>query len=392
MKHKLYIKLLLSLAIIMQIATVSVAQTFSYNENSESGGFTIKSSTKSSLVLQHNIDKFNLSDVEIQGESMKKINFGISVIPIQEGAPDVPSVGRYILIPRDAEVQVNIISKETEIFSNIEIAPAAAVPFDTEEAIPAVKGKIYEENAFFPTNIYNSKISEVRGMTMALISINPFQYNPITKELIVYKNIELELKIIGGKGDYVDNRFRNHYWDQILEDLVYNTQDIPEIDYSKRFANTKDDNGCDYLIIIPNKPDFVSWADSIKVFRTEQGINTKVVTTEDLGGNTIANIKDYMNTVYETWDPVPAGVLLMADYGNDDNTITSKSYPHPYMGNYITDNYYADYTGNHLPDFVFARMTARNAGELEIMVQKFITYETNPPTDASFYNKPITAL
>ena len=392
MKHRLYFKLLLSLVIVMQMTSFSLAQTFSYNENTGENGFTLKSSSKSALVLQHTIDKFNLSDVDIQGETMKTINYGISVIPMAVGAPNIPSIGRYLLIPKDAQVQVNIINQQIETYQNIKVAPAAAIPFDTEEEKPAVKGKFYQENAFFPAEIYHSNITEVRGMTMALINISPFQYNPITEELIVYKNIELEIKIIGGKGAYIDNRFRNHYWDQILEDLVYNTQDIPEIDYSKRFANTKDDNGCDYLIIIPNKPDFVSWADSIKVFRTEQGINTKVVTTEDFGGNTLSNIKDYMNTVYETWDPVPAGVLLMADYGNDDNTITSKSYPHPYSGNYISDNYYADYTGNHLPDFVFARMTAQDATDLEIMVNKFISYERNPPVDIDFYNNPITAL
>jgi len=392
MKHKLFFKLLLSLVIVMQMTSFSFAQTFSYDENSGENGFKLKSSSKNALVLQHTIEKFYLSDIEVEGETMKKINYGLSVIPLVVGAPNVPTVGRYILIPKDAKIQINVINKQTETYQNIKIAPAAAVPFDTEEQKPAVKGKTYQENAFFPAKIYHSEVTEVRGMTMAVINLSPFQYNPVSEELIVNKNIELEIEIIGGKGNYVESRFRNHYWDQILEDLVYNTQDIPEIDYSKRFAGTKDGEGCDYLIIVPNKPDFISWADSIKLFRTEQGINTKVVTTDDFGGNTLDNVKDFINTVYETWDPVPAGVLLMADYGNDDNTITSKSYPHPYEGNYITDNYYADYTGNHLPDFVFARMTARNANELEIMVNKFINYEKNPPVDADFYNHPITAL
>ncbi|NOR88141.1 MAG: T9SS type A sorting domain-containing protein, partial [Bacteroidales bacterium] len=176
------------------------------------------------------------------------------------------------------------------------------------------------------------------------------------------------------------------------DDMVLNTQDIPLMDYAKTATAGKDAEGCEYLIIVPDNADFLPWADSIKLFRTEQGIQTAIVTLPEIGGNTLENIKNFIDEVYDTWDPVPAGVLLMADYGNDANTITSKTYPHPYSGSYITDNYFADYTGNDLPDFVFARMTGRNYAELETMVKKFIDYERTPPLSADFYNKPITAL
>jgi hypothetical protein len=37
-------------------------------------------------------------------------------------------------------------------------------------------------------------------------------------------------------------------------------------------------------------------------------------------------------------------------------------------------------------------MTARNAGELEVMIRKAIDYEKDPPTSPDFYNHPVTAL
>lgn len=384
-------KMFLLIAILFAFTFVQ-AQNFVFEENAQTKGFQILSSDKGSIKISHSIDQFQLEDIEIEGQMMKQLEYGLSIIPATEGAPDVRGVARYLLIPNGAEVQFNITHKDAIIYKDIEIAPAARIPFDTEEAQPAVKGSQYQKNAFFPANIANIETTEVRGMHMAVLNLNPFQYNPVSKELVVYKNLEVDVQISGGNGQYGENRFRSRYWDQILDDLVLNESDIPQMDYHYIKNNNKDAEGCEYLIIVPDNPDLQVWADSIKLFRNEQGITTKVMTISEIGGNTVDNIKSFFNTVYETWDPVPSGVLLMADYGTGTDGITSKSYPHPYSGTFITDNYYADYTGNDLPDFVFARMTGRNYAEMETMVTKFLEYERTPPTNFDFYNKPITAL
>lgn len=385
-------KLSLLVSFLLGFGLVANSQNFIFEENTQTNGFQLESSSKSAIQISHSIHQFQLMDVVVEGQAMKQLQYGLSIIPSAEGSPDLPASSKYVLIPNGAQVNLNITHMEKEVYQNIEIAPAAPIPFDTEESQPPVKGIVYQKDAFYPGQIAQTETTQMRGMTLAMISINPFQYNPVTKELEVYKNIEVEMEIIGGDGTYGENRFRNKYWDQILDDLVFNNNDIPKMDYHQKASTAKDIEGCEYLIIVPNNPDFLSWADSIKLFRNEQGIPTEIVTTEDIGGNTLANIKDYVDNIYETWNPVPAAIMLMADYGNDANTITSKTYPHPYSGNFITDNYFADYTGNDLPDFVFARMTGRNDAEMETMVTKFLEYERNPTTDFDFYNKPITAL
>lgn len=71
---------------------------------------------------------------------------------------------------------------------------------------------------------------------------------------------------------------------------------------------------------------FKKWADTIKAFRTEQGILTGIVTLQQTGGNTATIIENYINNAYNTWDIPPVAVLLMADYGTDaNNSITSRS-------------------------------------------------------------------
>jgi hypothetical protein len=87
-------------------------------------------------------------------------------------------------------------------------------------------------------------------------------------------------------------------------------------------------------------------------------------------------------------------MLILADYGADANTtITSNLYPHLDSGTpaFASDNFYADVTGDDLPDVIFSRITANTAAQLKVMCSKFLNYERNPPTDPSFYDKPIVA-
>jgi len=61
-------------------------------------------------------------------------------------------------------------------------------------------------------------------------------------------------------------------------------------------------------------------------------------------------------------------VLLLADYGTGGATGTGIISP-PF-GSCVSDNMYADVDGDDLPDMHFARITARNASELEITIYK----------------------
>jgi PKD repeat protein len=170
--------------------------------------------------------------------------------------------------------------------------------------------------------------------------------------------------------------------------MMLNYESLPKIDYNKSHQGTKD-TGCEYLIITPTNPEFLQWADSIKQFRTLQGILTDVMTVADAGGNNATTLKTFFTTAYNTWDIVPTAVLLLGDYGtNAANSIIS-----PIYNNYCaSDNIFADISGNSMPDIVFARMTAQNATHLQTMVTKFLNYERTPPTSPSFYQNPITAL
>ena len=174
---------------------------------------------------------------------------------------------------------------------------------------------------------------------------------------------------------------------------------IPDFLNAPRFSPLDDSrrDGCDYLIITPNDASIKAWADTLRDFREEQGIMTRVVTLEEVGANEPANLKSYLQHGFNNWNPSPAAVLLLGDYHSDPTRgITSYAlYDHPDGHNYepyLADNKLVDFDNDGLPDMVIARMPAANGGEARLMVQKTLEYELNPYTDEYYYNHVVTAM
>ncbi|MDA3812721.1 MAG: C25 family cysteine peptidase [Candidatus Cloacimonetes bacterium] len=164
-----------------------------------------------------------------------------------------------------------------------------------------------------------------------------------------------------------------------------NFDSLPLTEYSSSTSRTDD---FEYIIITPDDPIFTAWADSLSIFRNEQGIRTGVVTTTEIGGNTVTAIESYIDNAYNNWDIPPSAVLLLGDYGTTGSLIIS-----PIWNNYcVSDNIFADVSNNDMPDVILARMTAQNEDHLSTMIGKILEYERNPSTNPNFYDNPITAL
>ncbi len=390
MKRAYLIFVFLTLLLRLSAFQVDVEFTDSWNKH----GFSIEEQNDKKLNLNYSITEFYFEDILIDNENLTNIQLPGVFLPNDEGMPNLPGSGRYIALPQGAKAELRVIDYRIERYSDIEIAPAPRIPLDTETGPLEYKKnrEIYSRDANYPENfIQLSEPSKLRGVDVVMLGITPFQYNPVSKELIVYRDIKLEISYSGGNGHYGEDRLRNRWWDPILKDAILNQSILTEIDYNSREL-TRD--GAEYLIICPDDPTFLAWADSIKVFRQQQGISVMIVTTTDVGGNTVSAIESYVDYAYNNWSIPPAAVLLLGDYSDGTDGITSQWYTHPASyPDFVSDNKFADVAPeDNLPDIAFARITANNATELETMITKFIDYETNPPTDANFYDHPITAL
>jgi len=385
---------LVLLAVLFLTLTTVQSQTYQYNGSWGQTGISLKSEAVDGLNVTFSINEFSMIDNEIDGIPMKDIQISGVFLPNNEGSPNLPGFSRYLAIPQGANAVLTIRNYRVETFQGVEIAPAPRIPLDTEKGPLKYKKnqQVYSENAFYPAQPFLlSEPTKLRGVDAVMLGVTPFQYNPVTKELLVYRDIDIEVTFEGGNGHFGEDRLRSRWFDPILKDALLNAASLPEIDYNARIQqlHNSDLTGYEYLIVVPNSTVWTPYAQQIKDWRNKQGIYTEIVTLAQIGGNTPTILETYFNNAYNNWDIPPVAVLLMADYGTDANTtITS-----PIWDSYcVSDNILADVDGNSMPDIIFARMTAQNATHLQTMVSKMLNYEDNPPTDFNFYHKPITAL
>ena len=391
-------QLILALAL---LSGLSLNAQTEYRFNEKQNGFSIGSRSNTTTTIVHNVSSVTIEDANRDGLEGQFITLSGIHIANQAGAPDLPSGSAFVAIPNGATPSIKIASAKTKMIENVDLIPAPQPQLDNDNS-PAVYQKdmnIYSRDAFYPATPYNmSEVTTVRGVEMVQVGVMPFQYNPITKQLIVYEELELELTIKGGDGTYGNLRYRTPEWDQILSDMLLNREVLPAVDYGemlrKHYENRE--TGCEYLIITPDNAEFMQLADSIKQFRTEQGIPTEIYSVTQCGGNNGNSIRSFIRNAYNNWDMPPAAVLILGDHNTDPTqgvvSFSMNNHPNEGYNPYISDHAYAIMGNNKMPDIIIGRITGRNYDEMYHMIKKDLDYERTPPTNPNFYDKPITAM
>ncbi|MBO4568273.1 MAG: T9SS type A sorting domain-containing protein [Bacteroidales bacterium] len=389
---------LLIVTVLALFANVMIAQTYTYPVKGKQG-FSVSQKTRDGMHISYELGQFTLNQMNYRGEEMSEISISTIALPNNAGSPNLPTESRMIAIPTGAQATLNVVSYDMEVIKNVNIAPALPVQAEVEEPdMNYTKDmSIYAKDALYPENPFIIGSSYIRGVDAVTVAITPFQYNPVTKDLVVYSNIELSLTYEGGNGHFGEDRLRSQYWDPILAAELVNYDQLPVIDYEARMQQWLRDgaDGAEYLIITPNNDAWAPYAQQLKEFRMKQGIITEIYRLDEMPATTTNMMKEWFHNAYDTWTIAPVAVCLLGDHNtNMAQGIPAETTSHPYNGSCITDNFYADAAGDdNLPDMVFSRLVAQNASELPIFVGKQIEYEyTNVNTDPSFYNGPVTAL
>ena len=391
--------IILVLALFLGITTLH-AQDYRFNDNPN--GFSVGSRSGNSTTIVHNVNAITIENSDHEGVDGQFITLSGIHIANTAGAPNLPSGSTFVAIPNGSTPSIKMVNAKTKTIKDVDLIPAPQPQLDDDNT-PAVFQKdmnIYGRNAFYPATPFNlSEVTTVRGVDMVQVGVMPFQYNPVTKELIVYEDLELELTTEGGDGTYGDIRYRTPEWDQILSDMILNREVLPEVDYGERLRKHYEnrETGCELIIITPDNDEFIQLADSIKKFRTDQGIPTQVYTVSQCGGNNGTSIRNFIRAAYNSWDMPPAAVLILGDHNTDGTqgvvSFTMDNHPGGNGYNpYISDHRYAVMGNNHMPNIILGRITGRNYEELYHMIKKDLDYERTPPTNPSFYDEPITAM
>lgn len=305
----------------------------------------------------------------------------------ETGNPAVPLIGKFIAVPRGANVEVIITDAKYKQFEQINVLPSPLPQQENEESLNTpfiINDKIYNSDQFYPTkNAWTENVKFIRNRPVTILRFAPIQFNPMQKKIKVLTECTIVVEFHGGTGFGIDKRYYSPVYEKMFKRIVVNS-DILQTD-NINLGTTSENNypGCDYLIITNNK--FSEAADSLALWRKYCGLRTKIEFIENIG-NTAVQVKNYIQSAYDTWDPAPTYILLL---GDAEYIPTNYETDHPSSdnGRIGTDLYYATVDGSDfLPDLFISRIPVDFEIEALTFANKIINFEKNPPTDPSFYN------
>jgi hypothetical protein len=359
--------------------------------------FTITSADRDHLSLHFELDDFNIDTINHEGELMHTIAVNGIVMPNDYGLPNLPTFNRFIAIPQGARAIVEVRTTRNETLSGFNIEPSDGSQCENESERPFFKDpKVYATNAFYPSEtVLATEPQSLRGVDAIHLGVCPMQFNPMTRELAVHRQIDIDIRFVGGNGHFGDDRLRSRYWDPILRNTILNYECLEPIDYDARMQQWAQNRptGCEYLIITPDNDAFFNAGKELANYRTKQGILSKVIRVTETGATDHLTLRQWIRDIYANWNIPPAAICIIGESGtNLQQYVPGYRTLHP-KDNFITsDNPYADINDDHLPDICFSRILAQNESELPIFISKLMEYEyTNVVTDLYYYTHPLTA-
>lgn len=148
------------------------------------------------------------------------------------------------------------------------------------------------------------------------------------------------------------------------------------------------DNRADYIVIAPKE--LAGAANNLANYRQGKGLVTKVVLLEDImdefnyGISSPEAIHAFLTYAYQNWSMPPKYVVLAGDGSYDyKNNLGFGENMVPVMlsvtpnGLFPSDNLFADVDGDHVPEMAIGRLPVLTAQELQNIVNKIISFESN---------------
>ena len=326
----------------------------------------------SEMQIDMNIGEFEMMPVLIDGEEFVVVKLDDESNILSAGVPDIPDVRRSVIIPDDARMSVRVISSEYTDFDNIQIAPSKGVVYRNVDwdSVPREFGEVYEQDAFYPGNLVELNSPYIlRDFRGQVVKINPFQYNPVTKVLRVYTNIEVEV-FADGSGEV--NTFNRTKSIEKIDSEFHEIYQRQFLNYSiDRYTPVSDQGN----MLVVYYDSFESAIQPLVEWKNMKGVPTEMIPISQFGGsngNTLkSNIANYYNTNGLTF------VLLVGDAAQIPTVSTGAG---------VSDISYGYISGSDsYPELFVGRFSAENIGQVNTQVTRTIEYERDYSSGSWFH-------
>ncbi len=243
----------------------------------------------------------------------------------------------------------------------------------------------------FPNTLVENKVFETyRGRKTMSVRVSPIQYNYSQEKIVFYDTIiyaiqfartsevpsATTLPIITADDNMINNTMLD--WTKLTNPSQISTDSVKTLDVTK-----------DYLIL--SVPKYEQAVDKFAQWKRYMGFNVHKAIRENWTPDTI---KSVVKQAYTNHNRLYY-LLIVGDHEDvpaeyHEYTVTTKigdKYKNDDYHHY-SDLYYGcmDGVSDSIPDIYRGRLSVSSLEEANIVVDKIINYEKNPPTSYDFYN------
>jgi len=337
------------------------------------------SSTLDETVLSVSIPGYYREEIVIDGQSYVVYTLEKGHNLMEKGCPTLPFEAVNIAIsPRGSTSWT--VENARSIFHDVENYLPSKGHFTRNidpETVPYTFSKVYETDGPYPRELVEVSgpfiLRNIRGVNL---SLRPFQYNPVGKQMIVTSSFELRLTTSGDRGENV-----------LTEEMLVPESLVFQNIYAQRFINYSHlaerypAVGEIGTMLIITYDSFYNDMLPFYYWKLQKGIPTKMVNLSTVG-STATDVKNYIQNEYNTNGLT--FVLLVGDSGQ-------MPYPTGTSGNVVgqaSDPSYMFLSGGDIyPDAFVSRFPAQTVTNVQTMVNRIINYEKTPQSAGTWYHK-----
>jgi hypothetical protein len=327
---------------------------------------------RSHCSLRMTLNESGLETVQFAGEEQQRLS--------QEGMYEISNPGEPALIawsfaleiPATSDVRYDFTCN-TVTLKDINLTPAALEDNRVDgAAAPPADQQIYSTNALYPAEIVNiSEPAIMRNHRLVQVTVTPYQYNPVTRELIIYTDLELDFQFSGVNPVNQINRTLppSPAFEQMLSCNVLNYEAM-----QSQQRDRDENQGLDPILYIYNSA-AGTYIDQLLEWKRQRGHVVYEATEADLSLTSSSQVLNYIQQAYDDWDNPPVFVTLVGDP-------SSCSFGTVAASNSTGDHNYSRMEGNDiLADIFVGRMSVANINQLQNVVNKQMSYESTPYAD-----------
>ena len=337
-------------------------------------GFDITSTEKQ---LSFSIPGFELTEIDKNGTYYIKPEITGAGSKAESGQPDLPTVSTFYATEPGRSYSVEVSIQESEIIPNVEVLPFES--WEPELTGNITKGTVYDQNMIFPDQV--ATVSEpmvFRDLVMVQVSLTPFQYNPVTKELMIIHSADIELVESGTVDMPFIPQKRSREFEALYEALIVNYSSLSRdgIEYQRPCI----------LYVLPNNiGNLLGTVEQLMDWKKRVGYDVQYVSSSNVVNNR-NNLKDYIEEAYETWDNPPVHVNIVGDAtGSYDIPTWTESYS-GYNGE--GDQPYTTLEGGDVyPEVFIGRLSFSSSSHLNTIISKTLNYESNPYMNENWFQR-----